>query len=81
MGAGTAVHIAGILEDGIILNSQEPYAKVRRMIDVSDYFQRSGHDVVIRGIDREALARLASEKKNRCDLDKELSGYFDFGEK
>ena len=25
--AGTATHIAGFVEDGIILNSQEPYAK------------------------------------------------------
>jgi murein DD-endopeptidase len=29
--SGTATHVAGILEDGIILNSQEPYAKVRRL--------------------------------------------------
>src|SRR5215470_14522021 len=38
--SGTATHVAGILEDGVILNSQEPYAKVRRITDVSDWFQR-----------------------------------------
>jgi murein DD-endopeptidase len=75
--AGTAVHVAGVLEDGVILNSQEPYAKVRRIADVSDWFQRNGHDVVIRGLDREALARLAAEGKTRQGLDSEFSRYFD----
>jgi murein DD-endopeptidase len=77
--AGTAVHVAGILEDGVILNSQEPYAKVRRITDVSDWFQRNGHEVAVRGLDREALARLAKEGKTRYGLDGEFSGYFDLG--
>jgi murein DD-endopeptidase len=76
---GTVVHAAGILEDGIILNSQEPYAKVRRIVDVSDWFQRNGHDVAVRGLDREALARLAGEGKTRYGLDHEFSQYFDIG--
>jgi murein DD-endopeptidase len=77
--AGMVVHVAGILEDGIILNSQEPYAKVRRITDVSDWFQRNGHEVAVRGLDREALARLAAEGKTRYGLDSEFSGYFDLG--
>jgi murein DD-endopeptidase len=82
--AGSAVHVAGILEDGIILNSQEPYAKVRRITDVSDWFQKSGHEVAVRGLDREALAKLASdfqsvEGKARYGLDGEFSSYFDLG--
>jgi murein DD-endopeptidase len=76
---GTVVHVAGILEDGIILNSQEPYAKVRRTTDVSDWFQRNGHEVVVRGLDREALAKLAGEGKTRYGLDGEFSQYFDIG--
>jgi murein DD-endopeptidase len=78
--SGTATHIAGILEDGIILNSQEPYAKVRRITDVSDYFMRNGHEVTVRGLDREALVRLAGEGKTRYGLDNEFSQYFDVGE-
>jgi murein DD-endopeptidase len=74
--AGSAVHVAGILEDGIILNSQEPYAKVRRIADVSDWFQRNGHDVVIRGLDRAALERVAGEGL-RYGVDPELGRYFD----
>jgi murein DD-endopeptidase len=81
---GTVVHVAGILEDGIILNSQEPYAKVRRITDVSDWFQRNGHEAAVRGLDREALAKLASdfqsvEGKTRHGLDSEFSQYFDMG--
>jgi murein DD-endopeptidase len=74
---GTAVHVAGIVEDGIILNSQEPYAKVRRITDVSDYFMRNRHEVSVRGLDREALGKLAREGKTRYGLDREFSQYFD----
>jgi murein DD-endopeptidase len=76
--AGTVTHVAGILEDGVIFNSQEPYARVRRITDVSDWFQRNGHDVVIRGLDRGALVRLAGEGA-RYGLDGEFSRYFDRG--
>jgi murein DD-endopeptidase len=80
--AGTVVHVAGILEDGIILNSQEPCAKVRRITDVSDWFQRNGHEAAVRGLDREALAKLASdfqsvEGKTRYSLDPEWRNYFE----
>ena len=75
--AGTAVHVAGILEDGIILNSQEPYAKVRRITDVSDWFQRNGHEVAVRGLDRGALEKMAREGKTRYGLDPEWGRYFE----
>jgi murein DD-endopeptidase len=78
--SGTATHVAGILEDGIILNSQEPCAKVRRITDVSDWFQRNGHEVAVRGLDREALVKLAEEGKTRYGLDTEFSQYFDMEE-
>jgi murein DD-endopeptidase len=74
--AGTAVHVAGILEDGIILNSQEPYAKVRRIADVSDWFQRNGHEVAVRGLDRAALERVAEEGL-KYGIDPEFKRYFE----
>jgi murein DD-endopeptidase len=77
--AGTATHIAGILEDGVIFNSQEPYATVRKLIDVSDYYQRNGHEVAVRGLNREALERLAKEGKTVYDLDPEFNSYFNIG--
>ena len=77
--AGTATHVAGILDDGIILNSQEPYARVRRITDVSDWYQRNGHEVAVRGLNREALERLSKEGKTVYDLDPDFSRYFDVG--
>ena len=75
--AGTAVHIAGILEDGIILNSQEPYARLRKISDVSDWYRRNGCEVAVRGLNREALARLADEGKTRYGIDREFWQYFE----
>jgi len=74
--AGTATHIAGILEDGIILNSQEPYAKVRNITEVSNWYQRQDHDVLVRGLDRAALERLAREGKTVYGLDAEFRRFF-----
>jgi len=77
--AGTATHIAGFVDDGIILNSQEPYARVRHITEVSNSFQREGHEVYVRGLDREALARLAGERKTVYELDKEFKDFFEIG--
>jgi murein DD-endopeptidase len=77
--AGTATHVAGFLDDGIILNSQEPYAKIRRISDVSDWYQRNGHEVAVRGLNHEALERLAKEGKTVYDLDPEFHNFFDLG--
>jgi len=77
--AGTATHVAGIVEDGVILNSQEPYAKVRRITDVSDSFLRDGYEVLVRGLDRQALAKIAGERKTVFDLDSEFKQFFDIG--
>ena len=75
--AGTATHVAGFVDDGIILNSQEPFAKVRRVTDVSDWYQRQGYDVLVRGLDREALAKLAREGKTVYGLDIDFNKFFD----
>jgi murein DD-endopeptidase len=77
--AGTCTHIAGIVDDGVIMNSQEPYARVRRINDVSDYFQREGCEVLVRGLDRGALAKLAGDGKNRYDIDSEFKNFFEVG--
>ena len=77
--AGTATHVAGFVDDGVVMNSQEPYARVRRINELSDTYQRDGCEVHIRGLNREALARLAGEKKTVYGLDAEFSRYFDLG--
>ena len=77
--AGSATHIAGIVENGIIFNSQEPYAKVRQIVDVSNWYQHNGYEVAVRGLNREALERLAKEGKTVYDLDPEFHHYFEVG--
>ena len=74
--AGTATHVAGFLDDGIILNSQEPYARIRRITEVSDWYQRNGHEVAVRGLNRSALAKIAAEKISVYDLDPEFGNFF-----
>jgi len=77
--AGTATHIAGFVDDGVILNSQQPHARVRRINEVSDWYFRNGHEVHVRGLNRETLARLAREGRTIYGLDKEFSHYFELG--
>jgi len=77
--AGSAVHVAGIVDDGVIFNasSLEPFARVRRLNEVSDWYVRNGHDVIIRGLNREALAKLAAEGQAVYELDTEFYHYFE----
>jgi murein DD-endopeptidase len=75
--AGTVTHIAGFVDDGVILNSQEPYARVRRITDVTDWYQRNGYEIAVRGLNREVFERLAREGKTTYDLDPEFYNYFD----
>jgi murein DD-endopeptidase len=77
--AGTATHVAGFVDDGVILNMQDPYARVRRVEDISSTFQRNEHEVVVRGLDRSALERLAKEGKTVYALDPEFHQFFDIG--
>jgi murein DD-endopeptidase len=75
--AGTATHIAGILESGIVLNSQEPYAKVRQIAEVSNWYQNNGYEVAVRGLNRDVLERLAKEGKTAYGLDTDFGKYFE----
>jgi murein DD-endopeptidase len=74
--AGTAVHVAGLVDEGIILNSQEPGARVRALADISAWFGKRDCETVVRGLDRKALAQLAAAG-NRYGLDAEMSKYFE----
>jgi murein DD-endopeptidase len=75
--AGTVTHVAGLLDDGVILNSQEPGARVRSLADIAAWYERNGASTAVRGLDRKALIALASEGKTRYGLDSEFLRYFD----
>jgi murein DD-endopeptidase len=74
--AGTAVHVAGLVDEGVILNSQEPGARVRSLADISQWFAGQGCGTEIRRLDRNALAGLAAARA-RYGLDAELARYFE----
>ena len=73
--AGTVIHVAGLVDEGVLLNSQEPAARVRALRDIQAAFEREGAAMEVRGLDREALARLA---KNGAlyGIDGEWARYF-----
>ena len=75
--AGTATHIAAIIDDGVVFNSQEPHAKVRRINELSDWYFRNGFEIYVRGLNRDALARLAREGKTTHGLDNNFHHYFE----
>jgi murein DD-endopeptidase len=72
---GTAVHVAGLLDDGVILNSSSPGARVRVLSDVERWFAGDWCRREVRGLDRAALERLSREG-TKDGIDKEIWEYF-----
>jgi murein DD-endopeptidase len=73
---GTAVHVAGLVDEGVILNSQEPGARVRSLAEISAWFGKQNCETIIRGLDKKALEQL-SAAGNRYGLDAEIFRYFE----
>jgi murein DD-endopeptidase len=73
---GKTTHVAGVLDDGVILNSQEGGARMRELESVSGWFRNNGGSTAVRGLDRAALAKLAGTG-NTYDLDSEWGKYFE----
>jgi murein DD-endopeptidase len=73
---GTAVHVAGLVDEGVILNSQEPGARVRALADISAWFGRQNCETLIRGLDKQALIKIAAAGNN-YGPDAEISSYFE----
>jgi murein DD-endopeptidase len=71
---GKAIHVAGLVGDGVVLNSQEGGARVRGLEGLSSWFWNRGSSTAIRGLDRAALVRLARENV-RYNVDPELERY------
>ncbi|WP_245534713.1 NlpC/P60 family protein [Treponema primitia] len=73
---GAASHVAGLVGDGVVLNSQEGGARVRSLDFLSAWFWNRGSSTAIRGLDRAALVRLSHEG-SRYDVDPELRRYME----
>jgi murein DD-endopeptidase len=67
--------VAGLVDEGVILNSQEPGARVRALADISAWFGEQGCETLVRGLDKQALKNLAAAG-NRYGIDAEMSRYF-----
>jgi murein DD-endopeptidase len=76
---GIASHVAGLVGEGVVLNSQEGGARVRGLESLSAWFWNRGSSTAIRGLDRGALERIAREGNTLHGLDGELSHYFSMG--
>ncbi|GHU82715.1 hypothetical protein FACS189468_7210 [Spirochaetia bacterium] len=74
--AGTATHAAGLLDDGVILNSQDPGARVRNLADIKAWYEKNNATMAIRGLDKGALERIA-KGGNAYGIDPEFRRYFD----
>jgi murein DD-endopeptidase len=72
---GTAIHVAGLLDDGVVLNSAVPGARVRLLKDMDYWFQNDWCRLEVRGLDRAALERLSGAGVQH-DLDKDFWEYF-----
>jgi murein DD-endopeptidase len=73
---GKAGHVAGLVGDGVALNSQEGGARLWSLEGLSRWFWDRGASTAVRGLDRAALARLAGER-GRNGIDPELAAYFE----
>jgi murein DD-endopeptidase len=75
--SGNAGHVAGLVGDGVVLNSQEGGARLWSLEGLSQWFRNRGASTAVRGLDREALAKLAAEKNTRYELDGEFFRYME----
>jgi len=46
---------------------------------MSNWYEQNGFEIVVRGLNREALARLSAENRTRFGLDAEFGKYFNMG--
>jgi murein DD-endopeptidase len=73
---GRAGHVAGLVGDGVALNSQEGGARVWSLEQLSRWFWDRGASTAVRGLDRAALARMAAEGM-AYGIDREMGEYFE----
>jgi murein DD-endopeptidase len=74
---GTAIHTAGLVGDGVVLNFQEPKAIFRSLEELSRLFGERECRTEVRGLDRDALARAAGQRAMVYGLDPELAEFFE----
>ena len=74
--AGMVTHVAGIVAEGIALNLTEPAGRLREVSDLRRVYDVLGYDLVLRGLDRDAYADLATPVGEAKGFDRSFSEYF-----
>jgi murein DD-endopeptidase len=71
------VHVAGLVGDGVVLNSQTPAAAFRNLDEMRHVYGQLDCAVEVRGLDRAALEEASRQRELAYGLDPELERYFE----
>lgn len=72
---GEVVHVAGVIHEGVVMNVVEPKADIRLTDSMRHSYSLMGCEMVIRGLDRNALEIAAKEDSDLLGLDTEFGEY------
>ncbi len=73
---GEVVHVAGLIHEGVVMNVVEPKADIRLVSSLRHSYDLMGCDLVIRGLDLEALEKAADEGTDLFGLDGDFASFF-----
>lgn len=74
--SGEAVHVAGVVSEGVVMNVVEPRADLRLVSSLRHSYELMGCEIQIRGLDRKALDEADKEGTDLFDLDSEIASMF-----
>lgn len=73
---GEAVHVAGMVAEGMVMNVVEPRADLRMVTSLRHSYELMGCEIQIRGLDRKALEEADREVSDLFGLDSEFGTFF-----
>ena len=75
--AGEVGHVAGVIAEGAVMNMSAPLSDIRLMVSIRNSYSLIGYDMVIRGLDRQALEESAEAGEDLFGLDAEFADYIE----
>ena len=73
---GTVTHVAGYVDDGIILNAEEPVSRIRSADSTIRWFQARGFDAVVKGLSHSVAGILSGQGTAFYGVDPEIKELF-----
>lgn len=74
---GTVTHVAGYIDNDVVLNAEEPHARIRKAENIIKWFEERGYDCVVRGLDRAAAEEISRTKSMFWGVDPQLYRLFE----